>query len=406
MEEFEVRPLKTSDEVEQELELLRDVFGRNERVDLMVRKLISHHPTMTLDDFFVTMHNGRAVAGLCLIPQVWSVGGIPIKTAELGCVASLPEYRNRGLQRRLMNEYHARVADQRYDLSAIEGIPYFYRQFGYEYALPLDEQTRIPPSKVPEYKESYQIRRFTNGDLQKGRKLLERSQQKFLVHSVRSDDVWRMQQKTSMAAEYSFEDYVLEADGEMTAYFRIAQRAESKELVLTEASDLDQLAARQILRFLKDTARKLGLETIAARTSYYDSFTERIVALGGAQAPAYAWQIRVTNCVELLRKLGPLLEQRLARSEYNDLTRELNFNFYRTSVQMILSDGLVEDVRQTEIEDRTMRFNPLVFVKLLLGYRSREELEYMYPDFIVRPEAKNLVDVLFPKRPSHIHIVY
>lgn len=73
---------------------------------------------------------------------------------------------------------------------------------------------------------------------------------------------------------------------------------------------------------------------------------------------------------------------------------------------MILSDGLVEDVRQTEIEDRTMRFNPLVFVKLLLGYRSREELEYMYPDFIVRPEAKNLVDVLFPKRPSHIHIVY
>jgi predicted acetyltransferase len=407
MDEYVLRHLETCEDVEQELELMREVFGKTECVDLLVKKWIDHHPTMTLEDFLVVKHHDRVVAGLCLIPASWSVGGIPLKVAELGCVATLPEYRNQGLQRKLMNEYHRRAADRSYDLSAIEGIPFFYRQFEYEYALPLDEQTAVRLNQIPNYEQKHTIRTFTHSDIHKGMKLLEQSQRKFLVHSVRGEDIWNMQQKTGMTAEYPFKSYAVEANSEMVAYFRIAQRSESKELILTETSDLNTLVAQSVLGFLKDTARKHGHETIVARTSYYDSFTERVAALAGVQATAYAWQIRVTDYAEAFRKLKPLFEKRLAQSEHSSLNGELNFNFYRYTIWMTVKDGTIGNVERLEkSEERTMRFNPLVFVKLLLGYRSREELESMYPDFIVKPSARSLVDTLFPKLPSHIHNVY
>jgi predicted N-acetyltransferase YhbS len=403
----DLRHLETGEDVEQELELMREVFGKDERVDLLVRKWIDHHPAMKLEDFLVVKHHGRVVAGLCLIPQTWSVGGIPLKVAELGCVATLREYRNRGLQRKLMDEYHRRVADQRYDLSVIEGIPFFYRQFGYEYALPLNEQTTIRLDQIPDYEQKHYVRPFTDSDIKRGMKHLENSQHKLLVHSVRDEDTWNMQQKTSMAGEYLFEGYVVEESSETVAYFRTAERPESKELILAEASDMD-LGIQSVLRFLKEKGKKRGHETLVARTSCHDSLTQRIVAESGAQtAPAYAWQIRITDHVEVFRKLKPLLEKRLAESEHCHLSGELSFNFYRHTVQMRLKDGTIESVeRLEESEDRTVRFNPFVFVKLLLGYRSREELENMYPDFIVKPEAKSLIDTLFPKLPSYIHNVF
>ncbi|MEM3459050.1 MAG: GNAT family N-acetyltransferase [Candidatus Bathyarchaeia archaeon] len=98
---------------------------------------------MTLKNFLVIKHHDKIVATLNLISVEWSIGGIPLQVAEMGQVATLAEYRHRGLQRRLVEEFHKQAAEQGYDLCAIEGIPYFYRQFGYEYALPLLEETKL-----------------------------------------------------------------------------------------------------------------------------------------------------------------------------------------------------------------------------------------------------------------------
>lgn len=48
-------------------------------------------------------------------------------------------------------------------------------------------------------------------------------------------------------------------------------------------------------------------------------------------------------------------------------------------------------------------FPDLTFLKLLFGYRSRAELQAMYPDcFMVQHEVGALLDVLFPKKLSHV----
>jgi len=405
--EFTVQNLETEEDIEQHLKLMRTVFGEKSRVDLQVKKWIDHHPTMTLEDFFVVKHKDRIVAGINLIPLEWSLSGIPLKVAELGCVATLPEYRRNGLQRRLMEEYHKRVLKQGYDLSAIEGIPFFYRQFGYEYALPLDEETRLAISKIPDCKVNHVIRPFRTTDISDAMRILTISQQKYCVHTVRSKGIWEMAQRTGMIAEYEFEGYVVEEKEKPIAYFRISVNTENRELFLREITDVDQYVAQSILKFLKDMGKQRGLGTLVATISYHEPFTEHMIAAGGESAPPYAWQIRVTDYTSLFQKLKTLIEKRLAMSTYRHLTEKLNFNFYRYTVQVTLENGTIKDIEGLKnCEDRTIRFNPFVFTQLLLGYRSREELQKIYPDFLVRPSHRHLVDILFPKLPSYIHTAY
>jgi len=401
--------LKTEEDIEQYLELTRIVFRPEEDVDVFVRNLIDYHPTMTLSDHFVIKHRGKIVSCLNLIPVKWSIGGVPLKVAEMGNVATLPEYRHRGLIRRLVAEFHKRVADKGYDLSVIAGIPYFYRQFGYEYAIPIDEETRIKIDQIPDYEPKHNIRPFNDEDIPKAMQLLKQTQQKFYVHSIRDEKIWRMQQKTLMASDPPrFEGYAVEGNEDIVAYFRIVDKPKDKELVLREVTDTDQLTARSILRFLKDTGKKRGHETLATMASHHDSFTEHIVSVGGMkQIPSYAWQIRVTDYVKIFKKMKPLFEKRLATSTYWHLIEKLYFNFRHYTVQMTVEDGKIIDVQRLETnEDRTIGLNPLVFTQLLLGHRSRQELEAIYPDFRIRPSHKHLIDVLFPKLPSYIHAVY
>ena len=97
----------------------------------------------------------------------------------------------------------------------------------------------------------------------------------------------------------------------------------------------------------------------------------------------------------------------MTESSNRHLTEKLNFNFRRYTIQMEVEDGSVKDIQKLDSnEDRTIGLNPLVFVQLLLGHRSRQELEMIYPDFRIRQSHKQLVDVLFPKLASHIHAAY
>ncbi|HVO37057.1 MAG TPA: GNAT family N-acetyltransferase [Candidatus Acidoferrum sp.] len=406
--DFTFHHLETNEDVEQYLGIMRNVFGQNSNVDAMIKKWIDHHPAMTLNDFFVIKHQGKMIACLNIIPSEWSVGGIPLKVAELACVATLPEYRHQGLQRILMSKYDEQIAEQGYDLSAIEGIPYYYRQFGYEYALPLGESTKIQLAKIPDYKFAHVIRPFTSNDIARAMQLFTEAQKEFYVHSLRDEEIWKMQQETGMVSEYKFEAYAVEENGEMTAYFRLNANPESKELLLREITNVNEPTAQSILVFLKNLGIQRGLETLVATISHHEPFIECLVATGLAeQDPPYAWQIRIIDYAWVLMKMKPLFEKRLASSAYGHLTEKLNFNFYCYTVQVTIENGEIMDIERLETcEDRKIRFNPLVFVQLLLGYRSLKELQTVYPDFLVQPTYENLIDILFPKLPSYIHTNY
>src|SRR5258708_18518938 len=108
---------------------------------------------------------------------------------------SRPEYRRQGLIRAIFELVHARSA-QRGDLvQGITGIAYYYRQFGYEYAAPLDEGLTVYFPAIPALKpgvaEPYRLREATLDDLPLLRRLWERRHAGAAIWTEIGDDYWR-----------------------------------------------------------------------------------------------------------------------------------------------------------------------------------------------------------------------
>jgi hypothetical protein len=85
----------------------------------------------------VTDTDGRIISSLNLISQTWAYDGIPFAVGRPELVATLPEYRRRGLVRQQMALIHQKSAARGELVQAITGIPWYYRQFGYEMGLDL-----------------------------------------------------------------------------------------------------------------------------------------------------------------------------------------------------------------------------------------------------------------------------
>jgi hypothetical protein len=43
---------------------------------------------------------------------------------------------------------------------------------------------------------------------------------------------------------------------------------------------------------------------------------------------------------------------------------------------------------------------------MLLGYRSIDELEAEYPDVMIKPDYRQIIEIIFPRGSSHIHTTY
>jgi len=101
--------------------------------------------------------------------QQWAYEGISFTIGRPEMVATDTAYRNRGLVRAVFELVHARSETEGHLAQGITGIYYFYRQFGYEYALDLDERCTLYTVQVPksteEGPEPYSLREATLEDI-------------------------------------------------------------------------------------------------------------------------------------------------------------------------------------------------------------------------------------------------
>jgi len=127
--------------------LYADVFRRsadvpsNSYMAAWTRDMMSgRHPLIDPTDFALVEDTraGAIVAAACLLSQTWEYDGIPCPIGRPEAVGTAIGYRDRGLVRAIFELIHARSVARGDLAQGITGIPYYYRQFGYEYALDLD----------------------------------------------------------------------------------------------------------------------------------------------------------------------------------------------------------------------------------------------------------------------------
>jgi hypothetical protein len=102
-----------------------------------------------------------------------------------------------------------------------------------------------------------------------------------------------------------------------------------------------------------------------------------------------------------------VLEERIAQSPYQGYTGFVPLNLYGVTVTLTFTDGIITGVKQNPSEQKgDILINPRIFTKMLLGYRSLNEIELEYLDVRIKPEYKEVVGILFPKARAHIHTCY
>lgn len=396
-------------------------FLRHWTLDLMS----GVHPTTTADDFTVVVdtNNGdRIVSSLCLISQPWAYAGIPVPVGRPELVATLPDYRRRGLVRLQMGAIHARSAARGELMQVITGIPWYYRQFGYEMAVNLGGSrqffwTRPGNESLPlEEPEPFRLRPATASDIPVLRVLYERHAASSLLTRQRPDDHWRYELETSDDRSVGrLKAEIVEDDGgRPVAYMATEQWGTA--YVITELGVAVGHSWRPILLFL---ARQLRARAEEANRTRPKPITNISFSLGTEHAAytalgtqlerqtrPYAYYIRVPDIPGFLRHVQPVLEARLAASVLAGHTGSLKINLYREHIELMWEQGRLTRVgsyEATSVEEGDVGFPELTFLQLLFGYRSFDELHQAYADcYPNSAEALILTNILFPKLPSHV----
>ncbi|MHB1319177.1 MAG: GNAT family N-acetyltransferase, partial [Anaerolineae bacterium] len=166
-------------------------------VGAWVRDLMTGpHPSFDVGDFLVVEDttNGTIASSSNLISQTWSYAGIEFGVGRPELVGTHPDYRRRGLIRKQFEILHRWSAERGELVQAITGIPWYYRQFGYDMAMNLHGARRGPETGLPELKagetEPYVVRPATAADLGFIADVDAFARRHSLVNCVRSAAQW------------------------------------------------------------------------------------------------------------------------------------------------------------------------------------------------------------------------
>ena len=129
--------------------------------------------------------------------------------------------------------------------------------------------------------------------------------------------------------------------------------------------------------------------------------------LGGQYVRNYAWQIRLVDPAAFMRKIGPVLERRLAGSMFAGLTDRVAIGHHGSTFCLVFREGILVAVVDPGPSDAdAARIPPQTLVPLVLGYRSLDELTAAHHGANVPPRRRTLIRTLFPKTRSFIYTIY
>jgi hypothetical protein len=317
-------------------------------------------------------------------------------------VYTSPAWRNRGLVRRQLEGLHGIVREAGYDILVIWGIPFYYRQFGYSYAVENCTTETLERAAVPAGSGGeVRLRPATLGDIPALGGLYDGLASKLDVWIHRGEEHWRYMLETARQPVL-----VMERDGNPAGYLLAAALGRSVRVL--EYGIPDRETALAVLRLLaKDH------DQVVVRWPRQSALVQLMRELGSACTPNAQWLIRIPDLPALLTRLRPELGRRLEASACSKLDARFLLNLYREAVLIEIRAGRVASIGKAGPVDTSiggsgadLSIPPDAFVKLLFGEAGIDELSRSWPDTVARDAARPLVEALFPRLAAHLSTPY
>ncbi|QCX81816.1 hypothetical protein C9F11_41180 [Streptomyces sp. YIM 121038] len=275
--------------------------ARGEPADALDHRLVAEDPDAGWSSCAVVVDGDRVVSTATLLDESLRVGGVQLPAGQVELVATDKEYEGRGLVRALMGWAHARSAARGHVVQAMIGIPYFYRLFGYEYAIdmPRTLAVRTPPPGAG----APALRAARPADIPAVAALQDAAQERFDVAMPHSAPCWRWLLEHEASALW-----VLERAGAVVATGRTTPP--DGGVLLAEAAARDGAAARELLRGVAALAPEGPVRVVdrpgTVTSAAWQEFLEHT-----PREQAEQYYVRVPDVAALLDRLRPLLWQRL-----------------------------------------------------------------------------------------------
>ena len=393
----------------------------DERVDQGIRDLMSgRHPTVKPSDFTVVEDTctNKIVSSMTLISQTWAYRGIPFKFGRPEVVVTEPEYRRRGLVRKQFEVIHALSAARDELMQGITGIPWYYRQFGYEMAMDLDGGRGMAGAHLPKLKEgdseTYHLRPAVDDDHVFIREVYDHAGRRQPFASLRSEAEWNYEFNGRLEKDFAHRKWLIieTAVRERLGYVQYYPWIEDNTLFIV------QMELKSGVGYLNLMPSVLhGLWKIAQTTpkwgNHQNQELESLMLELGRAHPAYhallgnkihvhdpyGLYIRIPDLVAFLQHIQPALEKNLEGTVAEGYNGELKLNCYRSGTQLKFNGGKITDISNwspDSVEDGDAQFPDLTFLQLLCGRRRFNELKSNFADCGGRDEAGVLLDCLFP----------
>jgi hypothetical protein len=401
-----------------------DTDEPDQRIGAWVKDLLrGDHPTFPANDFTIVEDpsTGQIVSSLNLISQTWTYAGIPFKVGRPELVGTDPQYRNRGLVRIQFEVIHEWSRQRGELLQGITGIPYYYRQFGYEMAVNLGAGRVGSSFNVPKLAkdetEPFRIRPAVAADLALITQLNREGSARSLLSAVWDEAQWRYELTGKSHDNVNrFEIRIIETpDGEVLGFFCHPFFLWDERMVLTwyelKAGVSWYAVTPSVIRYLWQTGEEYArLENKTLQSfGFWLHENHPAYQAAGERMPkiqrAYNWYLRVPDLPAFLKHIAPALEARLAASPLVGYSGAVKLGFYRTGINLKFQNGKLGEIETwspTTKDCGKAAYPDLTFLQLLFGYRTQDELEYAFRDCFSDDDLKPVLRVLFPKQSSDI----
>jgi hypothetical protein len=361
------------------------------------------------------------VSALLSIPQIWTYDGIRIPVGRPEPVATDKEFRNRGLVRALFQEFHE-TSDQYRDLmQAISGIPWFYRQFGYEMAVELGGSrsgfiTQVEMAEKDKL-DGISVRPAQPVDIPFLDELYKSSASRYLVHCPLDENWWKKElvEKHPENLEKTGVFILEKSAGDSAGFFFVSKELNDKGVFIRYVEVKPGENWRDYMPLVITETWKFGQKIVSETGGEFSRF---ILGLG-SQHPAYLaaaeylpmarrpynWFFRVPDLAKFIMHISPALERNLASSPFGGYNGVIDFSFYRNGLKLTFQQGKMVKAENTPASvwhKADVCFPDLTFLQLLLGYRSGSELTGMFVDCRISEKFLPIMDTLFLKKQSLI----
>jgi hypothetical protein len=399
--------------------------------------IVGGHPQANPNNFAVVedLSTKKIVAATTLMQQNIDFGGIPLSMGRPEIVATMPEYRNRGLIRHIFALIHERSEQRGDHLQGITGIPYYYRQFGYEYALSLQDYMTFPFEQVPSLAEGtsepYRLRKVMPNETSILIELYEQNrtrprsmhngtaQMKPLVTTPATEEYWQwsVNGHPQPVAEGWTAWFIVDTDEQICGYVLQKPLRWGKSIRVWDLGVAQGVSYLQIWPSLLRALKQIGEqepgvnEKVEPATQITFEFVgphplHDVVAdaQGSNRKPGYYWYIRVADTPRFIRTIAPVLEQRLAESPLANYSGELSINHYRNGLKIGFEQGKLTVAEPWILPTWGAKPNvgipAMPFLHLLFGNKNYDTLKEFFPDVWAHDEAAQVLRTIFPAQAS------